>query len=332
MATPDHPRLLGDIGGTHARWAWVEAAGAPISRIAVHRCDDHADAIASAQAYLRQQDLPAPAAIAFGVATTMRGDLVQLTNHPWTFSVEALRKAVGARRCLAINDFTALALSLPTIDASGLEPLGGASAAADAPRAVLGPGTGLGVSGLIPLGQDRWHPLSGEGGHVTLAAADAHDAALLALLRDRFGHVSAERVLSGPGLSNLHDAVRALAAAPPRPMSPAEIGVGARDEGDPYCLEATRRFSGFLGTVAGNLALTIGARGGVYVGGGVVPRLGPAFDRAFFRQRFDAKGRFAEYLRPIPAWLITAPMPALAGAGRALDVEAPSPGEPLVAA
>jgi glucokinase len=319
-SSPDHPRLLGDIGGTHARWAWLDTAEGQPRCLETHRCADHASAIASARAYLEGQGLPTPAAIAIGVATAIQGDEVRLTNHPWTFSLEALRQSVGAGRCVAVNDFTALALSLPLLLPSDLDCLGGGAAAAGAPLAVLGPGTGLGVSGLLPCGEDRWHPIAGEGGHVTLAAADHADAALLACLRARHGHVSAERVLSGPGLSALHDAVREVAGAPARSLTAPEIGEAARAGSDGHCVETVRRFSAFLGNVAGNLALTLGAHGGVYVGGGVVAKLGTAFDRQRFRERFESKGRFAAYLRPIPTWLITAPHPALLGASRALDL------------
>lgn len=316
----DHPRLLGDIGGTHARWAWVDTPADRPARVEMHRCADHASAITSARAYLEHQGLPAPAAVAIGVATAIRGDEVRLTNHPWTFSLEALRQSVGAGRCVAVNDFTALALSLPLLPDADLESLGGGAPVAGAPLAVLGPGTGLGVSGLLPAGEHRWHPIAGEGGHVTLAASDDTDAALLACLRARHGHVSAERVLSGPGLSALHDAVREVAHAPARTLTAPEIGEAALAGSDDHCVETVRRFSGFLGNVAGNLALTLGAHGGVYVGGGVVPKLGPAFDRRRFRESFESKGRFSAYLRPIPTWLITAPFPALLGASRALDL------------
>lgn len=318
--THDHPRLLGDIGGTHARWAWEAAPGEAPSGVATHRCAEHASAIDSACHYLAERGLPAPRAVGLGIATALDGDAVQLTNHPWAFSLEALRVALGATRCVAVNDFTALALSLPLLGDEDLRSLGGASPDPTSPRALLGPGTGLGVSGLVPDGHGGLTALAGEGGHVTLAAADDQDAVLLDVLRRRFGHVSAERVLSGPGLQQLYLAVCTARAVAPRPLSAADIGGSALAHDDPQCEEAVSRFSGFLGNVAGNLALTLGARGGVYVGGGVVPRLGAAFDIVRFRERFEAKGRFAGYLRPIPTWLIVAAHPALLGASRALDL------------
>ena len=313
------PRLLGDIGGTHARWAWQDATDPAPSRIVVHRCAAHASLLDSARHYLAEQRLPAPAQMAIGIATAVTGDEVRMTNHPWVFSIDALQRALGAERLVVINDFTALALSLPWLGADDLRALGGGRAAPGGAIAVLGPGTGLGVSGLVPDTRGGWVPLAGEGGHVTLAAADEVDADLLARLRARFGHVSAERVVSGPGLATLHavlcerDGVSAhLADAP-------AIAAAAVEGSDAQAVEAVHRFTGFLGNVAGNLALTLGARGGVYLGGGVVPRLGRAFDAAWFRRRFEDKGRFAGYLREIPTWLITAAAPALLGASRALD-------------
>jgi glucokinase len=323
----DHPRLLGDVGGTHARWAWVPAAHGEPTRVQTHRCADHPSAIESARRYLADQGLPPPRAIGLGIATALDGDAVRLTNHPWSFSLEALRQALGAGRCVAVNDFTALALSLPLLRDADLRWLGGNSAVPGAPLAVLGPGTGLGVSGLVPDGRGGHAALAGEGGHVTLAAADDHDAALIAALRHRWGHVSAERVLSGPGLEQLYQATCTLRGAAARALGPADIARSAQVADDPHCVEAVQRFSGFLGNVAGNLALTLGARGGVYVGGGVVPRLGTAFDVVRFRERFESKGRFASYLRGIPTWLIVAQHPALLGASRALDL-APTRSDP----
>lgn len=311
------PRLLGDVGGTHARWAWQANPEEPLRDIRVFRVADHATIAASAAAYLAASGHRAPAAAAIGVATPVTGDLVRFTNSPWSFSTAELQRSLGVSRCLVLNDFTALALSLPALAATDRRALGGGEPVAGAPLALIGPGTGLGVSGLVADAAGGWSALAGEGGHVTLAAADDDEAAVIAVLRRRFGHVSAERVLSGQGLVNLHDAARELAGEPPCPRSPAEVAGAAAS--DPASAAALRLFAGFLGTVAGNLVLTLGARGGVYVGGGVVPKLGAAFDADRFRVRFEAKGRFSDYLRAVPCWLITAATPGLLGAARALD-------------
>jgi glucokinase len=314
------PRLLGDIGGTNARWAWQPDAAAPPQDVRVLPTADSPTIADSAQRYLIASGHRGPAAAAIGIATAVTGDLVRMTNHPWEFSIDALREELGVARCLVINDFTALAMSLPALGSGDLRPLGGGQAVAGAPLALLGAGTGLGVSGLLTVPRGGVLPISGEGGHVSLAATDEEEAALLALLRRRFGHVSAERVLSGPGLVNLYEALCALhGRAPSTALQPAALGDAAIAGHDALAVRTLRLFTAFLGNVAGNLALTLGARGGVYLGGGIVPRFGAAFDEALFRRRFEDKGRFRDYLAAIPCWVITAAAPALVGASRALD-------------
>jgi len=332
----DHgfPRLLGDVGGTHARWAWQADAASPLQDIAVMRCNANASLYESASQYLAERAVGPIRAAGIGIATAVSGDDVRMTNHPWTFSIRDLQRCLGVERCLVINDFTALALSLPALGAADLLAIGdhdgdhdsdhdgdrdGGSAAAGTVFGLLGPGTGLGVSGLMSLAGGAWSALSGEGGHVTLAAADERETAVLALLRARFGHASAERALSGPGLVNLYDALCRLDGRLPAPLQPTDVSTAALNGSDAQCVQAVSLFASLLGNVAGNLALTLGARGGIYLGGGVVPRLGRAFDAALFRRRFEDKGRFASYLAAVPTWLITAATPALTGVARALD-------------
>jgi glucokinase len=199
-----------------------------------------------------------------------------------------------------------------------LRQLGGGERIERQPFALLGPGTGLGVSALLPAGDGQWVPLAGEGGHITMAPASAYEAEIIACLRDEFGHVSAERVLSGMGLCNLYRAVTQLDARSGSTITAAELTQRGLSGEDPDCAKALSLFCSFLGTAAGNLALTIGARGGVYIGGGIVPRLGDYFHRSEFRSRFEAKGRLSDYLLPVPAYVIHAEHPALLGAAMAL--------------
>lgn len=313
------PRLLGDVGGTHARWAWQAQPGARLQDISVVRCNASASLVDSARQYLAQRGAEPVKTAGIGIATAITGDIVRMTNHPWSFSIAELKHQLGLERCLVINDFTALALSLPALGAGDLQAIGGGSAVPDTAIGLLGPGTGLGVSGLLPHAGGAWSALSGEGGHVTLAAADEHEAEILALLRARFGHASAERALSGPGLVNLYDAVCQLSGLVPAGLQPNEVSSEAVANSNPQCVQAVQLFASLLGNLAGNLALSLGARGGVYLGGGVVPRLGSAFNAGLFRRRFEDKGRFAGYLASVPTWLITAATPALTGAARALD-------------
>ena len=324
MAAP--LRLVADIGGTNARFAMVDPDGA-LSAIEVLATDDHAGPAEAIEAYLERTGMARPAQAALAIAPAVPGDEVRMTNHRWAFSVKALEARLGLRRLRVINDFTALALSLPDLPAADLHQVGGGEPVPGAALAVVGPGTGLGVSGLLREGGVRV-PISGEGGHVTLAGGDEFEARVVAHLGARFRHVSAERALSGEGLVNLCESVAALRGDATDAATPAEITRRALSGEDATCVRALDTFCALLGSVAGDLALTLGARGGVYIGGGIVPRLGAFLDRSPFRARFESKGRFASYLTPIPCFVIHAPHPALLGAAAALDAPPTGEGHP----
>lgn len=315
---PLHPRLVGDIGGTSARFAMQLRAGDALSAVAEYPCADFGNLEAALRHYLAQHGLPAPQEMALGVATAVTAEHIVFVNNPWSFSRSALQQGLGLECLLVLNDFAALALSLPDLPPGQLRRIGGGEPQTAAPRVVVGPGTGLGLAALARGLDGRWVVISGEGGHGSIAALSEEQDQVLQLLRREFGHVSAERVLSGPGLVNLHRALSMLAGAAWRERTPSEVVVAARD-GDELALGAVRLFSEFLGGFAGNQALSFGTLGGVYIGGGVAGRLGPLLDMVLLRQHFEAKGRLAAYLQPIPLWLIEAPQPALLGALRALD-------------
>jgi len=323
MSSSPYPRLLGDVGGTNARFAWAAAPDAALSDIAQYPCAEHPSLHAAIGHYLQQHQRPAPRACAIGIANPITGDRVQMTNHHWSFSISELRRELAVARLAVVNDFTALALSLPALDRADLHAIGGGRAVQGEPLAVIGPGTGLGVSGLLPSACGASPvAVAGEGGHATLAPNDDEEAAVLALLRERFGHVSAERALSGPGLVNLYTAAAQLAQQMAEPLSPAEVITRAREHGDALCRSAIDLFCRFLGSAAGNLALTFGARGGVFIGAGIVPRLLPELAASRFRERFEGKGRFQDYLADIPTFVIAAAVsPALIGASRALEMD-----------
>jgi glucokinase len=321
MTATSFPRLLGDIGGTNARFARQLAPGAPIQDVAVYPGKDYATLQEAMQRYVADHGFEMPRWCAIGIANPVVGDHVQMTNHSWAFSIEGMRRALGMERFLVINDFTALAYSLPALGAEDLRQMGGGQPVPGAALGLLGPGTGLGVSGLLagPAGRGVV-PIVGEGGHVSLCPADDVEAAAIAILQRRFGHASAERALSGPGLLNLYQALAELRGVAPPTLEVQAITQAALDGSDALCGEAVAMFCALLGSVAGNLALTLGARGGMYIGGGIVPRLGERFDRSAFRARFEAKGRFHSYLAAIPVYVVQAKTsPALLGASRALD-------------
>jgi glucokinase len=326
-ANESFPWLLADIGGTNARFALQTAQGiAALATLPTADFPTLQDAIASA---LQHAGAPAVRHAVIAIATPVQGDAVRMTNCPWAFSISALREAMRWDTLLVVNDFSALALALPDIPPEQLQQIGGGAPEPGRPKALLGPGTGLGVSGLIPLPGGDAVALCGEGGHVSFAPCDDDEVALWRHLHAQLGHVSAERLLSGAGLQRIHAwlgtrQVAAVRSAGPdgrsaSPPSPAEITARALDRSDPQCVQTVDMFCALLGTVAGNLALTLGATGGVYIGGGIVPRLGAAFAQSRFRSRFEDKGRFSAYLARIPAYVIHHPAAAFIGAAKALQ-------------
>jgi glucokinase len=314
-----YPRLVGDIGGTHARFGWVQDAESGITKVDAFVGDDQAGLYAAVTRYLSVQGLASPRSCALGIAAPVDGDVVAMTNRDWTFSISDLRRRLGLGRLLVINDYAAVAHALGGVRPDEVRRVGGGEALEHGPLALLGPGTGLGVSGLLVTPGGRV-PVVGEGGHVSLSAADEREDRVVAILRRRFGHVSAERALSGSGLVNLYAASCELGGRPAELLEPAEVGARARLGSDPGCRQAVELFFGFLGSVAGDLALTLGARGGVYIAGGVVARLGDMIAGSTFRERFEAKGRYRAYLERIPtSVLLDASGLALRGADAALD-------------
>jgi len=304
--------LVADVGATNARFGLVSPSGAVLHTrtLAVADHPTFADAITT---YLGSRGaLPMPRQGAIAIASTITGDRVSMTNHPWSFSISTLKSQLGFDRLEVINDFTALALALPHLSPEHRSQIGGGAPLPGTPLGVLGPGSGLGVSGLIPSA-NSWIALAGEGGHATIAPASDRESRVLERLRRHFDHVSAERILSGPGLVNLYNTLAALDGTPSRGYTAAQITDPEIGAVDPLCVEATLLFCAMLGTMAGNLALTLGARGGIYIGGGIVPRLGQRFAQSPFRARFEAKGRFAEYLAATPTWVVTHPLPAFLG-------------------
>lgn len=315
------PRLLADIGGTNARFA-LERGPGRIEAVATLACADHATLADAVRAYLARHPGERVRHAVLAIATPIDGDAVRMTNHHWQFSIAAMRDALGLDTLLVVNDFAALAMSVPDLAPHELVQVGGTAvdpADAGGVIGVLGAGTGLGMAGLVPT-PGRWTVLGSEGGHVAFSPIDAREQAILSYCWTRWPHVSAERLVSGPGLSLIHAALCAIAGEPAAtPLTPAEITERGLARLDARCVETLDTFCAMLGTAAANLAITLCARGGIYIGGGVVPRLGEAFARSPFRARFEHKGRYSNYIARIPCYVIHAPMPALAGAATLLD-------------
>ena len=325
----DSPRLLADIGGTNARFA-LELGPGSIALIDVLACADYATLGDAVRAYLASPTVAAAVQArvthaAIAIANPVVGDLVRMTNHHWGFSTEALRRELGFDTFIVVNDFSALAMSLPHLGDQDRWQVGGGAPVADAPIGLVGAGTGLGVSGLIPgegQGQGKnagWTALRSEGGHVTFAPANELEVAILQYAWREFEHVSAERFLSGAGVELIYRALAHHQGRAPEALGAPEISRRALSGECALCDQVVEVFCGMLGTVAGNLAVTLGSQGGVFIGGGIVPRLGERFARSCFRARFEQKGRFAAYLAQVPTYVITAEYPAFLGVSAILD-------------
>lgn len=318
---PGGPRLLADVGGTNARFA-LELAPGNIDLIDVLPCADYPSLAAALLAYLASPAVAGAgvAAVRHGaiaIANPVTGDLVRMTNHHWAFSIEALRLECGFDTLAVVNDFTALARSLPLLSNAQKHQVGGGASQADTPLGLIGAGTGLGVSGLIPSATG-WTALLSEGGHVSFSPVNETEIAILRFAWREFEHVSAERLMSGVGIELIYRALADHRQLPAEAIGAPEItrrGLA----GDDLCDQVIEAFCCMLGTVASNVAITLGAQGGIYIGGGIVPRLGARFDRSGFRARFEQKGRFAKYLAQVPTFVITAEYPAFVGVSAILS-------------
>ena len=303
--------VLGDVGGTNVRFA-VLRDGA-LGRVAHMAVADHrqfADGLAAFMA--DRADRHAIRHALLGVAGVVEGEHCALTNNTWVVDADELRARFGFTDIHLVNDFEALAWSLPRFSSDDLRMIGGGERKPSAPMVVLGPGTGLGVAAYVPGARDAF-VMHSEGGHTTLPGGSAYEDAIIENLRRRFGHVSAERVLSGDGLKNLYHAIASLEALTVPERSAAEIAQAAVAHGCATSRAALETFCALLGEVAGNLALCFGAQGGVFIAGGIAAHLRDYLPQSHFRSRFDTKGRMSRYLEAIPAYLILHEDPAFIG-------------------
>jgi glucokinase len=306
--------LIADIGATNSRCALIDNSG-HIARTE-NFINTHFDRL---EALLQQfLDGTAPDRAALAIAGPITGDSVAMLNIDWRFSQRELAATLGTDTLLILNDYEALAHALPRLSPNDCHAIGNGQAVPGDAMAVLGPGSGLGVSTAAPHG-DGWTAIAGEGGHVTLPTLSATEALLVADHGDANGHCSAERLLSGPGLVKIYSSLARHAGLDPGPLTAAEITEKAEQD-DAIAVETYDVFFALLGTVAGNLALTVGARGGVYIAGGIVPRVIGALERSDFRERFIGKGRYRNYLDAIPTSVITIERPAFLGLASVLGL------------
>lgn len=315
------PRFLADVGGTNVRFA-LEAAPRRFIAVEVYPSGDFASLRAAMQTYLASalvQSVHSGPVMhaAVAIANPVEGDVVSMTNHHWSFSIADMREELGLGTLLVVNDFTALAMALPHLQDAQRTRIGGGVESPGRMLGLIGPGTGLGVSGLMPV-NNRWVALASEGGHVSFSPSNEPEIGILRALWREYGHVSAERLLSGTGIEAIY---RGLTG---QTLAAAEITRHAIDGTCVECIKTVECFCAVLGTVAGNVALTLGATGGMYIGGGIVPRLGALFQRSAFRARFEAKGRLSAYVSQIPTFLITEEFPAFLGISAMLSEQLPA--------
>jgi glucokinase len=302
--------LLADIGGTYSRLAVAGSTGRP-ERIATFANDEFSGLEAVIESYLGESDTSPDTAV-LAVAGPVNGQDIVLTNRAWQFKVNDLAARFGLGRIYAINDFEALAWALSRLEAGDMRPLGGARPASPGAKAVLGPGTGLGVAALVPAAE-RWQSVASEGGHASFGPASAEEEPIFARLRER-GRVSAEMILSGPGLARLHAAMHPATV----PLAPETIVAHAL-AGDRATYATIRMFVQLLGRFAGDVALIFKATGGVYITGGVALGLGPLLDEKLFRDAFEAHPPYQKMLASVPTCLVTCAQPGLIGCAALAD-------------
>lgn len=329
-------KLVADIGGTNARFGLAQSAStvsatarpARVEEIQLLPCADFERIEAALETYL--QSLPAAKAASISeaclaIAGPVGADRVAVTNLPWAFSKSSVQRTLGYARFEVINDFAALALGCPGLggdDVTRIDTRNAAIAAeaADEPRAVIGPGTGLGVCGLQRIG-NSWRALPGEGGHATAAAVTDEEFAIVQFLRRRHSHVSAEHLLCGRGLVTIYESLAAVRGQEVAQRNAAEITSAALAADCALATAAVNTFCNLLGGFCGDVVLTLGARGGLYLGGGILPRIEPLLRASDFYNRVHAKGAMSEYLDNLPVYLVRHPFPALAGAAAYLGSE-----------
>lgn len=306
--------LLGDIGGTNARFALGQRGTLHFDHVEKLNGHDFASLDTAIAEYFSRlpADYTPPRSACLAIAAPVDGDRITMTNLSWSFSIDALRESLGLDRLLVVNDFKAVARAIPELTGDKLQAIGGGQRKSHAPAVVLGPGTGLGVSALVFAG-DKPIAIQTEGGHIGFAPSDPIEMRVLKRLWDKYDRVSVERVVSGPGLVNLYEALAAISKSSITPLRPEQVSERALAGTCKICVEALNRFFGILGSVAGDLALAVGAEGGVYIAGGIVPQMLDEIRASDFRARFESKGRFSQYVANMPTLVVTEPSPGLIG-------------------
>jgi len=307
--------LVGDIGGTNARFAIADLDKLSVNHVAVHPCRDFPsleDALCAYVARLQQ----APASACLAVAAPLRSETVRMTNLNWTFTADSLRAATGIEDLRLINDFEAQARVLPHLQPRDLHRIGGGASRDYLPKVVLGPGTGLGMAGLVHDGHG-WIPVASEAGHVSFAAETEEEFDIVTRMAAEFGRVSTERLVSGPGVEKTYGILAELRGRAKQEIPVADIFELAAGGHDSIAVDTASYFVNWLGRFAGDMALTFEAGGGVYIAGGIAPRILHLLDTGAFHRSFCAKGRMSRFLNSVPLQVVTAGNAGLRGAAAA---------------
>lgn len=311
----DSPLLIADIGGTNARFALASSSSPYFESAQTLQCADFDNIEQAIDTYLSAHKINSLQGICFAVAGPINDQSVRFTNNHWFISAADLKIRFANDRVKLLNDFESIAYSLRQLDKTDLSQIGevySLDTSKDFTVGVLGPGSGLGVAGLCQRGE-LLHPLATEGGHVGFSPDNALQELIMQCLHKKFKRVSNERLLSGPGLVNIHEALCQINDKPNPGYSPADIAVAARENTDPLCVQTMELFFEILGQVAGDTALALGAHQGIYIGGGIAQRYPNQLARSKFRAAFERKGRYTNLMQGIPTWLITHKNPGLLG-------------------
>lgn len=312
-----HYAIVADIGGTFARFSRVNLINLHLDKIEIYPCADFVNfefALLTYQAHHSLQDLKQ---VAIAIACPVVGDLVSMTNCHWQFSIQDIKTKLDLVELKVMNDFTAIAMSLPVLNNHQLVNIGNGYPREDQVRVVLGAGTGLGVAYLVSAHQS-FIAFSGEGGHADWGAKTEQEWFIFNYLKSIYSHVSVERILSGQGLEHLYKAIARYKREDKLPLNAAEVITLALGQQCSIATAAVAQFFRCLGAYAGDLALTLGAFGGVYIAGGIVPRLISLIKHSEFREQFEEKGRFADFNALIPTYIVTAQQPGILGAAASL--------------
>ncbi|NTS76972.1 glucokinase [Catenovulum sp. SM1970] len=305
--------LIADIGGTNIRIARLSQANTDFSAIRTYAVADFEKFEGAIAQYQSDEGIAQLDHVCIAIACPVNGDVVSMTNHSWSFSITDVQQKLNLKSFLVINDFTAQAMALPFLSNENKIQVGGEQADTTKPMVVYGPGTGLGVAHLVNTGKG-YMPLPGEGGHVTFAPIGELEQQINQVLADLYAHVSVERLVSGPGLYAIYQAICKIKKVDAIYHTPASVCQAALEGNDEYSKLALNTFCEVMGSLGGNLALNIGAYGGVFIAGGIVPRFIEFLKASDFRKRFEEKGRFKDYLSPIPVYVVTEEQPGLLGA------------------